>query len=805
MAYNHSYKDARRKRLIKFREIEVNACEKTLKNIYESKKISKKELANIYRDIAEIRFFEEMLREIKDKKSYNGREFFFEGPCHLAIGQEATAVAEAFYLDENDFIFGSHRSHHEVLAKGFSAIRKMSDDALEKIMNAEENSHIRDVIEKNYASKDIKTTARRFFIFGILCDIFAKKTGFCGGLAGSMHILFPPFGIYPSNAIVGASASIAAGAALYKKTQKNKGVVIANIGDGAAGRGPVFEAMNFSSMRQFDTLWEKPYDGGLPILFNFSNNYYGMNADTENETMSFSGDVARVGAFSENGMNAEKIDGWNIPALLDAYERKLSDLKNGKGPCLIEAITYRLCGHSVGDNEKYRDSSEVEEWKKHDPFLTFPSELSSNGILSEEDIKKITEDVKNEIDKIFLLASDTAIAPYIDFASEPDYIKDKVFNKKDFSPKSEKKPETLCAKDDIPRLKEIKKKNNYEIRDGIFEALVDGFYEDPSLTACGEDIRDWNTSTSVYGGFEDILPRHRFFNAPISEAAMVGMGVGYALCGGKILIEMMYSDFIGCAGDEIINQAAKWQSLSFGRLSVPIILHIPVGYDYGAQHSQELSSITASVPGLKVVYPVTPYDAKGLMTRALKENNPVIFFESKRLRGKEEIFKEKKSLSENYTLEIGRPRIVRNGDDITILSIGAPLYRTLEAAEILNNDYGISSEIIDAISLVPFNYEIIAESIKKTGKILLVSDAAERGSFAKEIAQKITELFFEKLKQPPVVLGAKNHIVPSYEYDNYCFPQAESIIQTINDFLIPLGLKNKRNKNNIIEDAKKGL
>ena len=151
MAYNHSYKDARRKRLIKFREIEVNAREKTLKNIYESKKISKKELANIYRDIAEIRFFEEMLREIKDKKSYNGREFFFEGPCHLAIGQEATAVAEAFYLDENDFIFGSHRSHHEVLAKGFSAIRKMSDDALEKIMNAEENSHIRDVIEKNYA------------------------------------------------------------------------------------------------------------------------------------------------------------------------------------------------------------------------------------------------------------------------------------------------------------------------------------------------------------------------------------------------------------------------------------------------------------------------------------------------------------------------------------------------------------------------------------------------------------------------------------------------------------------------------
>lgn len=800
MIYNHSYKDSHAKRLIKFKEIKVNAYEKNISDIYKEKIVSKEDLKNIYEDIVSIRFFEEMLLEIKEKKSYSGKEFFFEGPCHLAIGQESTAVAEAFYLDENDLIFGSHRNHHEVLAKGFSAIRKMSESSLEKILNAKENIKIYNIIKSNYPSEDIKKSARRFFMIGILCDIFAKTTGFCGGLSGSMHLLFPPFGIYPSNAIVGASAAIASGAALFKKIQQKKGIVIANIGDGAAGRGPVFESMNFAAMKQFETLWEEPYKGGLPILFNFSNNGYGMNADTENETMSFDGDVARIGAFSKNGLNAEKVDGWNIPALLDIYSKDIKLLKEGKGPCLTEAITYRLCGHSIGDCEKYRDQKEVEEWKKHDPVITFRDELIKEGIFSEKELSDIRKNAKEENDRIFFLASDEKTAPHIDFEKNPDYIKNKVFNNEKFIPLSDKKPEILCKKEEITRLCKIKSKESYEIRDGIFEALVDGFYSDPTFIACGEDIRDWNTSTSIYGGLEEVLPRHRFFNAPISEAAMVGMAVGYAMCGGKILIDMMYSDFIGCAGDEIINQAAKWQSISFGRLSIPLIIHIPVGFDYGAQHSQELSAITASVPGLKIVYPVTPKDSKNLMAEALKENNPVIFFESKRLRKKTEPIKD-----ENPVSKIGEPKIVKNGKDITILSVGATLYRAIDAAETLEKKFGISAEIIDAVSLVPFDYEEVLKSVKKTGKILLISDAAERASFLKELSHNITNLAFSYLKRPPAVLGAKNHIVPAYEYDNYHFPQVNSIIQTINDFLIPLGLKNERKQNDIINDIRRGL
>lgn len=778
MIFNHSYKDARKKRTITFRDIKVNESDETVKSAFEKKVFSKEDLKNIYEDMLSIRFFEEMLCDIKEKKIYAGKKFFFEGPCHLAIGQEATAVAEAFYLDENDLIFGSHRSHHEVLAKGFSAIRKMTDEKLTGILNAKENAATYNAIRREFPSDDIKTTARRFFIFGILSDIFAKTTGFCGGVTGSMHIFFPPFGIFPSNAIVGASASIAAGAALFKKLQKKKGVVIANLGDGAAGRGPVFEAMNFASMKQFDSFWEEGYNGGLPLLFNFSNNYYGMNADTENETMSFSGDVARVGAFEEKGMNAEKVDGWNIPALADAYRRKFAEMKEGKGPCLIEATTYRLCGHSVNDDQRYRSKEEVEEWKMHDPLSAFPKELEDAGIFTAKELEEIKEKALFENDRIFEMASDEKIAPYIDFEKDENYIANKVFNKEDYIPVSKKEPEVLCKKEEIGRIKAIKEKDNYEMRDALFEAIADGFYSDPTFIACGEDIRGWNTATSVYGGFENALPRHRFFNIPISEAAMVGVGVGYAMCGGKILLEMMYSDFIGCAGDEIINQAAKWQSLSFGRLSLPLILHVPVGFDYGAQHSQDLSGITAHVPGLKVVYPATPYEAKGTMARALKENNPIVFFESKRLRSKKEEFRKKEELEKYYECPIGSPEIIKDGKDVTLLSLGAPLYRALDAAKILE-EKGISAEVIDAVSLVPFGLEKVLDSVKKTKKILIVSDAADRGSYTKELSHEITEKAFSYLEKPPVTLGAKNHIVPAYEYDGYHFPSAEKIAKTV--------------------------
>jgi 2-oxoisovalerate dehydrogenase E1 component len=248
----------------------------------------------------------------------------------------------------------------------------------------------------------------------------------------------------------------------------------------------------------------------------------------------------------------------------------------------------------------------------------------------------------------------------------------------------------------------------------------------------------------------------------------------------------MYCDFLGRAGDEVFNQLSKWQAMSAGQLKMPVVLRVSVGSKYGAQHSQDWSSLVAHIPGLKVVFPVTPYDAKGLMNSALIGTDPVIFFESQRVYGMGEMFQPDGVPEGYYEIPIGEPDIKKEGKDITILTIGAVLYRALDAAKILEEKYGLSAEIIDARSIVPFNYEKVIKSVEKTGRILLVSDACERGSHLNDMAQNISELAFDYLDAPPVVVGARNWITPAHELEEHFFPQADWIIDAIHEKVLPL-------------------
>jgi 2-oxoisovalerate dehydrogenase E1 component len=241
------------------------------------------------------------------------------------------------------------------------------------------------------------------------------------------------------------------------------------------------------------------------------------------------------------------------------------------------------------------------------------------------------------------------------------------------------------------------------IRDGLFEAIRDGFYRDASLVAYGEENRDWGGAFAVYRGLTEMLPYHRLFNAPISEGAICGTACGYAMEGGRVIAELMYCDFMGRAGDEIFNQLAKWQSMSGGLLKMPAIIRVSVGSKYGAQHSQDWTSITAHIPGLKVAFPATPYDAKGLMNAALMGTDPVIFFESQRIYDQPELFVDGGVPEDFYQVPFGEPAVRREGSDLTILTIGATLYRAIEAADRLESEFGLSCEIIDARSIVPFN------------------------------------------------------------------------------------------------------
>ncbi len=790
--------EVRKPQFIEFGKIPVNQYNKTIGE--EKKNYTASDLIRIYRDMVIIREFETMLNLIKTKNEYNGISYNHPGPAHLSIGQEASAVGMAYNLGVDDYIFGSHRSHGEILAKGLSAINKLDEDTLYSIMNNYFGGKTLKVVEKGFQG-DIKELAINFLLYGALAEIFARENGFNQGLGGSMHAFFTPFGIYPNNAIVGGSGDISVGAALYKKINRKKGIVVCNIGDASTACGPVWEGICFATMDQYKTLWDGEYRGGLPLIFNIMNNLYGMGGQTMGETMGY-GILARLGAgVNPEMMHAERVDGYNPLAVIDAFRRKMKILNEKKGPVLLDTLTYRISGHSPSDASSYRSKEEIEMWQKEDSIISYGNQLAEGGIIKQDELEDIRTETSELITHILKLSVSNEISPLLDLKKDPDAIGKMMFSYSSADKMEDGKPEVLISLEENPRVKSIRTKERFykdkdgkpvskaklfQLRDGIFEAVIDRFYKDPTLVAWGEENRDWGGAFAVYRGLTEALPYHRLFNSPISEGAIVGTAIGYGMCGGRVIAEIMYCDFLGRSGDEVFNQLPKWQAMSGNLIKMPVVVRVSVGSKYGAQHSQDWSSLTAHIPGLKVIFPATPYDAKGLMNSALQGTDPVIFFESQRIYDIGEMFHSEGVPEGYYEIPIGEPDIKRAGKDITLLSIGATLYTVIKAADILKEKYGLDAEIIDARTLVPFNYDPVIESLKKTGKILLASDASSRGSFLKEMAQTITELGFDYLDAPPVVVGSRNWITPAFEMEEYFFPQPKWIIDAIHQKIVPL-------------------
>ncbi len=788
--------EARQSAVIRAPEIPVNTYVSDPEA--EAERYSHAELVNVYRDMLLIREFETALDNFKKQGAYRGIAYNHAGPAHLSIGQEAAAVGQCLALAPGDFILGSHRSHGEILAKGLAAIRQLDEAQLLEIMQGYHEGVALRVVEALDDYADTRALAQAWLAYGVYAEIFARETGFNKGMGGSMHTFFPPFGMMPNNAIVGGSADIALGMALFKRINRAPGIVIANIGDSSVASGPVWEAMNFAAMDQYHTLWDVDLGGAPPILFNFMNNFYGMGGQPQGETLGF-GMLARVGlAVNADAMHSERVDGYNPLAVADATRRKKALLLAGEGPAMLDVITYRYSGHSPSDASSYRGRDEVDLWRAQDSISGFGDYLCGNGHADASALEGIKACTVQLIERVVSAAVDLDLSPRLDASS--GVIGGMMFSNQRADALDDRQPEVLQALEDS-RLKVTRAKHRFGLdeagkplpklqtltyAEAIFEAMIHRFYQDPTMIAFGEENRDWGGAFGAYRGLTEALPYHRLFNTPISEAAIVGVAVGYALASGRAVPELMYCDFMGRAGDEIFNQMAKWQAMSANVLRMPLVLRVSVGMKYGAQHSQDWSSIVAHIPGLKVYFPATPYDAKGMLNLALRGTDPVVFFESQRLYNQPETLFAGGVPTDYYEVDEGEPKLHRQGGDITIITIGATLYRALEAADRLDAEHGLSAEVIDARFLNPLNYAPLAASARKTGKVLLASDATERGAFLHTMASNLSQLVFDYLDGPVAVLGSRNWITPPAELDEHFFPSADWMIDMIHQRLLSL-------------------
>ncbi|MEY3515761.1 MAG: hypothetical protein RLY38_913 [Actinomycetota bacterium] len=807
--------EVRKRKTIDLGQIPVNAFSKSFNESLTD--LGNEKIIFSFKTMLIIREFELMLEEIKKQGKYQEVAFKYAGPAHLSIGQEASAVGQALALDSADIILGSHRSHGETLAKGLFAIEKLSEQELSTKINSIETKHI---VEKFKSTKtSIKDQAIDIFLFGLISEIFGKQTGFNKGLGGSMHAFFTPFGIYPNNAIVGGSAPIATGIALYNRVQRKDNIVIANIGDASSACGPVWESMNFAAMGQFKNDKDKKIKGGLPIIYFFVNNFYGMGGQPIGETMGYE-NLARVGAgINPDKLHAEVIDGNNIFAVHDAINRAKEIIASGKGPVLLDCQTYRFSGHSPSDASSYRTKEEIDAWKDVDPIHILENNILENNLMNTSEIEKMQKDIKALTFNAFKNAIDDEIAPRLPLHTNPEIVGELTFNNTTKELDFNFEAETLTDPSQIQRIQSLSNKSRLgkvqdellsgtkaiTFRDAIFEPILEHAIHDDSLVIYGEENRDWGGAFGVYRGLTELLPNHRLFNSPIAEAAIVGTAVGYAMAGGRALVELMYADFIGRAGDEIFNQLAKWQAMSGGILKLPVTLRISVGSKYGAQHSQDWSSLLTHISGLKVIYPATAYDAKGLMASALESNDPVVFVENQRLYDNVETINSLGIPKDYYKIEIGKPALVLEGKDITIFSVGACLNRALAAAEILKSKWNISAEIIDARSLVPFDPDLLIKSVAKTKKLVCISDACERGNWLHGVINLIYEKNSNDLKTKISSVMAPNWITPAAEQEWNYFPSVENILDAVMDQGIKLVGREHSSTVDVVKNFKNGI
>jgi 2-oxoisovalerate dehydrogenase E1 component len=727
-----------------------------LRTEMEAGRIDAKTAIDLLEDMLMTREMEEMIVKLRSGAYEPIRDFNYRGPTHVSIGQEGASVGACSALNLKDYITSTHRGHGDSLARGCQAIRAMSDEQLRRRLRA----------SKAGSRAELLAEALEDHVYRTLAELFGKEAGYCKGRGGSMHIADFTVGHLGANAIVGGSVPIATGAAVGSRYLRNGAVVCCFAGDGSYANGVVLESLNFAAQFQFTNELAGDHRFGVPIVFLVLNNHYGMTGRADNEVMGVTHLARRAAGFSDCNMHAEVVNGMDVLAVREAMLRATTLCRSGQGPVFLDVNTYRYYGHSLSDpRNEYRTREEEAAWKAVDPISTFAQQLVECGVLNEEGVQAVEGRVRERNAN----AARRAVA-----SADPD-PKDVI-----------KYMYTDTAADVVPpQYRKVRiieppapiKRTNGEItyRDAIKEALIEEMKRDARVIFYGEDVAEYGGAFKLSKGLLETFGRDRVFNTPISEAAICGTAVGAAMIGLRPVAELMYMDFLLMAGDQVCNQAAKWHYMSGAQVEVPLVIRASIGggKGYGGQHSQTLESSVANIPGLYIVYPSTPYDAKGMMKSAIRDNNPVLFLESQLLYGAKGVVPE-----EEYLVPLGVADVKRSGNDITLVGWGPAISDALKAADRLQTELGVSAEVVDIRCLIPLDKETILASVQKTGRCVVVSQTVTIGSFMGELVSTIQENAFDYLDAPIMRVGAKDGIAPqSHVLEAVFLPNANDIFQ----------------------------
>jgi len=581
----------------------------------------------------------------------------------------------------------------------------------------------------------------------LMAELFGRQTGCSRGRGGSMHLFSPEVGMMGTSGIVGPCILQACGGGYSFKLMKTDHVAVAFFGDGAVNNGAFHEGLNMAS------IWK------LPVLFVCENNQFATEVP-----FAYAAGNPSVGSRGVvYGMPGLKVDGNDVVEIYRVAGEAVARARSGEGPTLIECVTYRTRAHAEGMGDfTYRTREDVEEWKKRCPIQRVRTKAIEQKTVTSSEFDAVEAEIKSVVEEARKFAEES---PWPEAAGATQFT-------------YSERPRTSAIP--LQNIRPATAVREITMTQATHEALSEEMARNPHIFVMGEGIgvRGGNFKTTT--GLFDIYGRERLCDTPICERGFVGLACGAGMTGTRPVIDFMFADFVLDSVGEIVNQIAKIQYMSSGRLKMPVLLRgcIGIGHSAATHHSGNYYAMYAQIPGLTVVVPSSPYDAKGLFKRALNCDDPVIFLEHR------EILSVKGPVPETeYEIEFGKASVVRSGRDVTVVTLARMVHLTLSVCDRLEKD-GISVEIVDPRTVFPLDIETILQSVKKTGRLLVIDEGFAPCGFAVDVAAQVADRGFNDLDAPiKRINGAFTPTPYSPPLEQAVVPQAETIEKAIRELM----------------------